>query len=757
MAAAFVIAAVVAALATGTTPATNVLHTYTATGAYSASVTLTDGINPPLISLAKVTVVGAPNPGALSNIKNVIVIYQENWSFDGLYSNFPGASGLADAQAKLAMNPQVDVFNNNAVLATLPPPLNGTVDPNFPGFNLTPTLFDLSKYIPATALTGDMIHRFYTEQSQINGGMMDRFVTLSDNPGMVMSTFDATPMPEGLLAQQFVMCDNFFHASFGGSFLNHQWLIAAQTPTFANAPTSVSGFVQPFTANMLNGNFGFDANGNPTPSKVVVGTGYKSSNVDSTVSTDGYVVNTAFSVNTPHPKGQNALTLLPNQTNVTIGDRLSDAGQSWKWYSGGWDNALAGNPDPLFQYHHQAFVFYANYADGTQAKQDHLQDETRFFSDLTNGTLPAVSFIKPLGPDNEHPGYSALTQGQAHVARIVAAVQASPYWQNSMIVITYDENGGRYDHVAPPSAATNAPAGTYDRFGPGSRVPCIIISPFAKKNFVDHTAYDTTSILRFIEKRWNLPALGTRDAAVNSFDNALNFFQPPVVGVPTATPSTIVAGQTVNFSATAISPTSSLLTIAWNYGDPASPSNTSATLTDSHIYTAAGTYTASLSVADTLNPPVVQTLTVTVNPVVVPVTPPTPATLTLSKISIKLNFKKMGRDSITFSGSVPLSTLPNGPVTVNVGCVCVQLIATNGVQKGNNSITFKKPKNGASVVEVKLLKSNFAASLAALFPNTTQNGTAVKVPVSMLMANTNYSTTAATSYTAKAGKNGSAH
>ena len=192
---------------------------------------------------------------------------------------------------------------------------------------------------------------------------------------------------------------------------------------------------------------------------------------------------------------------------------------SWKWYSGGWDDALAGNPNPLFQFHHQVFAFFASFADGTPAKAAHLQDETNFFGDLKNHTLPAVSFVKPLGPDNEHPGYASLLAGQQHVANIVNAVAASPYWKDTAIIITYDENGGRYDHVAPP--------GPFDRWGPGTRVPTIVISPWAKPHFVDHTQYETVSILALIEKRWNLKPLGTRDAAANPLSNAFDFTRPP--------------------------------------------------------------------------------------------------------------------------------------------------------------------------------------------------------------------------------------
>ncbi len=135
---------------------------------------------------------------------------------------------------------------------------------------------------------------------------------------------------------------------------------------------------------------------------------------------------------------------------------------------------------------------------------------------LGNDSLPAVSFVKPLGANNEHPGYADLVQGQEYVKHLVEAVQGSKYWQDTAIIITYDENGGRWDHVAPP---------VIDRWGPGTRVPTIIISPYAKKGFIDHTLYDTTSILKFIESRWGLKPLGTRDANANNLTNAFDFSQ----------------------------------------------------------------------------------------------------------------------------------------------------------------------------------------------------------------------------------------
>jgi phospholipase C len=355
--------------------------------------------------------------------------------------------------------------------------------------------FDISRYVAPGDRTGDTVHRYYQEQYQIDGGKMDKFVAWTDGGGLVMGYYDATNLPEGQLARQYTMADNFFHAAFGGSFLNHFWLICACAPTFPNAP---------------------DANvAKLGPDGVLTADGF--------VTPDGYAVNTAFTVNTPHPATTNPAQLVPNQTLPTIGDRLSARGVSWAWYSGGWSDALAGRPDPLFQFHHQPFAYFANYADGTAAKAQHLKDERDFFQALQARSLPAVSFVKPLGPDNEHPGYASLEQGQQHVADLVQAVRDSPYWNDTAIVITYDENGGKWDHVAPP---------VVDRWGPGTRVPTIVISPYAKRGFVDHTQYDTTSILKTIETRWTLAPLGTRDAAVSDLRNAFDFSAAGDIGLP---------------------------------------------------------------------------------------------------------------------------------------------------------------------------------------------------------------------------------
>ncbi|HEV7663479.1 MAG TPA: alkaline phosphatase family protein [Chloroflexota bacterium] len=421
-------------------------------------------------------------------INHVVVIYQENWSFDSLYGKFPGANGLDQAAAT---TPQVD--KDGKPYTTLPQPLNTTFSPakadvRFPA-DLPVAPFDTTQYVAPNQLTGDAVHRYYQEQYQIDGGKMDKFVAWSDAAGLVMSYYDATDMPEGKLAKQFTMLDNFFHAAFGGSFLNHQFLICACAPTWTEAPSAIVAQV--------------DANGLMTK--------------DGQVTPDGFAVNTSYTINSPHPANITDKNLLvPQQTAPTIGDRLSDQNVSWAWYSGGWDTAVMGHADPLFQFHHQPFAYYANYADGTPGRTDHLRDENRFYTDVAGGTLPAVTFIKPLGPDNEHPGYTNLTNGQLHVADLVSAIQNSPYWSDTAIIITYDEHGGRWDHVAPP---------VIDKWGPGLRVPTIVISPFARKAFVDHTQYDTTSILKLIETRWSLAPLGDRDARTGDLLTAFDFNQ----------------------------------------------------------------------------------------------------------------------------------------------------------------------------------------------------------------------------------------
>ena len=451
-------------------------------------------------------------------IDHIVVIYQENWSFDSLYGQFPGVDGLQNGFDTLPQLDKAGGYTN--YMYVTPQALNGAPDLRFPPGNGQLALplipYDLTKYVSASETTGDIVHRFYHEQLQIDNGLlepklgsMDKFVTWSDNPGLVLSYLDATDLPEGKLARQYTICDNCFHSAYGGSFLNHQFFVAAAAPRWQQPiPAGYQSSYDPLTQTLADGNLTIDGQ---------------------------YVVNTTYGAQTPHPGSVPANKLLLAINNVdamqpgympTIGNRLDNAHVSWKWYSGGWSNAVAGKADPLFQFHHQAFGYYAKYApfnpDGTvnpatTGPLAHLQDEQSFFHDVAFGRLPAVSFIKPLGPDNEHPGYASLLKGQQHVADLVSAIQKSWLWGSTVIIITYDENGGRWDHVTPPVMP--------DGWGLGTRVPTIIVSPYTAGGVIDGNQYETVSILKLIERRFNLAPLSARDAnpTVSDLSTAFRF------------------------------------------------------------------------------------------------------------------------------------------------------------------------------------------------------------------------------------------
>ncbi|GAC1310977.1 MAG: acid phosphatase [Vulcanimicrobiaceae bacterium] len=417
-----------------------------------------------------------------SKIDHIVIVYQENWGFDSLYGRFPGANGYANASSITA---QVDA--SGKPITTLPPVLNGTMpDPQFAALNsanLPVAPFDLSAYVPTTGMTGDPNHNFYLQQAQIDGGRMDRYLAYNGpgQGGLTFGYYDATNLPEGKLAQQYVLADNFHQDAFGGSFLNNMYAACACTPQIPIASVPAAK-IEPV-----------DASGNPT---ALGGS-------EGRVTPDGFVVNTSYS--TQYPQIVNFTTsnrIVPPLANPTLGDRLSAANVPWKFYAGGLDNAIAGNADPTFQPHHQSYLYFSNYAPGTPGAS-HIVDDSNFLKDLSAGTLPAVSWVKPLGANNEHPGYANLITGQMFVANLVSQIQMSPAWKSTLVVVIYDEAGGHYDHAAPMST---------DRFGPATRVPAIFISPFAKRGYVDHSNLTVSSILRTIELRYGLDPLTARDA-----------------------------------------------------------------------------------------------------------------------------------------------------------------------------------------------------------------------------------------------------
>jgi acid phosphatase len=314
--------------------------------------------------------------------------------------------------------------------------------------------------------------------------------------------------------------------AFGGSFLNHQYLICACAPSYPDADAPDSPAKESISQVELDaqGRFKRFVPADNMPASALSGAPrYKRDSNLTPKDSSGII----YAVNTMQPPYQpsgvtNASdgdaryadrakpTTLPPQTQLTIGDTLDAKGVSWAWYAGGWNVVGAGTPEGRkqiysgnvnFQPHHQPFNYYAAFdpAMRAAARGAHLKDfDGSFLADAAAGKLPSVAFYKPQGNLNQHPGYASVSDGDAHIAEVIAKLQQSPQWKRMLIVVTYDENGGFFDHAAVPVA---------DRWGPGTRIPAIIVSPFARRGFVDKTPYDTGSILRFITTRWSLAAL----------------------------------------------------------------------------------------------------------------------------------------------------------------------------------------------------------------------------------------------------------
>jgi phospholipase C len=226
-----------------------------------------------------------------------------------------------------------------------------------------------------------------------------------------------------------------------------------------------------------------------------------------------WVVNTAQPSNPPYSANATArhVPLIDDDLFPNIGDRLSDAGISWGWYAGKWDAINDGEEAPLFQFHHQPFLYFEDYAPGTPGRE-HLRDEEEFISAAQDGTLPTVSFVKPYAEENEHPGYASEHEGSNHLVELLRAVTEGDSAGNTLVVVTYDEFGGQWDHISPPED---------DAWGPGTRIPALVIGRSLTRSGVDHTTYDTTSILATIERSFHLAPLSDRDATVNDLRAAV--------------------------------------------------------------------------------------------------------------------------------------------------------------------------------------------------------------------------------------------
>ena len=566
----------------------------------------------------------------LGRSDHIVVIYQENHSFDNLWGQWPGVRGLSDADAAHTLQVKQDgsVFQclpQDDVNLTAPDPLSDQCQDTNPtdGSTFHSHFFNqmrpsndgnpyrIDDYIPPTAktcpdpstfgpangvrdpnglpggCTRDLVHRFYQEQYQLDGGRQDRYTIGSDALGLTQGYYATRRLPiYGYLHSRhhprYAISDAFFQAAFGGSFLNHQWLIAARTPFFTGAPTAGTNDQHSLT----------DTNGMPIsyPFYKATGTVKDGALTVSCLSTPAqhdnprrdaahgnsvcgdWAVNTTQPLSQPYSPGTAPERRLPLQTSPTIGDHLSAAGRSWAWYAGGWSNAdgrvgdpgwtngtgpvtrgtnANGCPDPnakatdtwpfcadnLFQFHHQPFNYYANYArsgpngDGPAptARTRHLRDEEEFIAAAQSSRkgcgLPDVSFIKPIGAENEHPGYASEPNGSMHLVDLLKAIEGGKCRKNTMVIVTYDEFGGQWDHVPPPGQGGSS--GAHDAWGPSTRIPALTIAPGLKGRFVvDHAKHDTTSVMATIEHRFQLPAVGSRDAAVRDLSSVFQARRP---------------------------------------------------------------------------------------------------------------------------------------------------------------------------------------------------------------------------------------
>jgi phospholipase C len=467
----------------------------------------------------------------LERIQTIVVIYAENHSFDNLYGLFPGADGVANATAE--QKTQLD--HDGKPLAHLPPVFitggkpHPTLPANLPNgpfrIDAPPINWPLDRQVPVNP-----IHAYWNSIEQINGGRNNKFVALSNGGAWTMGYYDGSPFKLWSWARGYTLADRFFMAAYGGSYLNHQWLVCACTPQWTDAPKSQQARL--------------DAQGHlvrrPTSPKSVLEGPVQV--FDGEITPDGYTVNTLQPSYQPSgltPAAGGDLSMadparhpLPPQRQRTIGDALSAKGVMWAWYSDAWNAAVKdGTRDPsekrqviynrtpagpILEPHHQPFNYYARFAPGTADRARHLRDGEDFMRAIDAGTLPQVVFYKPSGRIAQHPGYSELKSGDEHIAGVLERLERSPQWKNMLVIVTYDENGGYWDHVPPPSGP-----GWSDRWGPATRIPTIIVSPFAKRGFVDHTTYDTTSILKLVTRRFELePLAGVREK-VGDLTNAL--------------------------------------------------------------------------------------------------------------------------------------------------------------------------------------------------------------------------------------------
>jgi phospholipase C len=485
-------------------------------------------------------------------ITHVVVIFQENVSFDHYFATYPNAANTpgetqqGSGAPTAAFTASEDTPKDINTLANA-----GLLAPN------NPNSIQPARLSPMQAVTCDQDHGYNAEQKAFNGGLMDKFVQYTSRdacgtnqygrPGLTMDYYDGNTVT-GIwnYAQNYAMSDNHFSTVFGPS-----------TPGALNLVSGQTHGVKEFTA--------AGQPVNPTASDYTVRV--PDSNGVGTMINDPDPVYDDCS-NNSHAKTGN----LAGMTGKNIGDLLNDQGVSWGWFQGGFaptaaatattpaackstHNNVAGVSSTDYNPHHQPFQYYASTANphhlapasdaeiGHNGQANHQYDLTDFTKVVNSDNMPAVSFLKASNYQDGHASYSDPVDEQNFITKTVNEIQQSKNWDSTAVVLAYDDSDGWYDHVAAqPKNASNSPddaawcqnaaangvpiAGGYaDRCGPGPRQPLVVISPYAKKNFVDHNETDQASILRFIEDNWHTGQIGdaSADAAAGTMNAMFNF------------------------------------------------------------------------------------------------------------------------------------------------------------------------------------------------------------------------------------------
>jgi phospholipase C len=493
-----------------------------------------------------------PSPQTATPIHHVVVIYQENVSFDHYFGTYPHAANT-DGQPFTAKpdTPTIDGLTPELL----------THNPN----KAQPTRLGG----PAQQVTCDQDHEYRAEQEAFHGGAMDQFVEhtqvadckppLYVAPGLVMDYYDGNSVTAlWNYAQHYALSDNFFNTTFGPSAPGHINLISGQTH---GVTTEFMPGGKPFPQDNLVTNAGGDQ---PTL------------------------------INDAQPLGDDCSSrdrVQFSSNNKNIGDLLNAKGVTWGYFQGGF-KPTATKPDGTavcgarhnvgailggtgksgalpfgtkddYIPHHEPFQYYPSTANphhrppssvdkiGQTDDANHQYDLSDFWAAADAGHLPAVSYLKAPGYQDGHAEYSDPLDEQQYLVETINHLQRLPEWKDMAIVVTYDDSDGWYDHKPSPivsgsvspqdaltspgvcAAADGAPAKYQGRCGHGPRLPLLVISPFAKPNFVDHTQTDQTSILRFIEDNWHTGRIGddSFDERAGVLDNMFDFGGPAQPGL----------------------------------------------------------------------------------------------------------------------------------------------------------------------------------------------------------------------------------